>query len=378
MARAAAVAVLAALGLSLPGTANAAWSQPFSFSSSVAGDVGPPTAAVSASGAVATAYTVAGVGAFEVRRGTAPQQIAGAASVLDVAFAGSSLVALVRDSAGNVSVVSSGARRTLVRGVSATAAGRLVALRGGLLAAVASEEGVWVSQSHGARFGRVRRLAGAGAAPQALAAGVGLRGGAIVAWAAPKGGAGGGAGRVVVASGSGLRPHTVYSAAGQHAIDQVAVAGATVAWSESWFDPGGAYRSVLRVRDLSARRVGTLAAAGTLASDPTLAGDQLVAWKACTRGGGCSVFAGKPFGHSARLGSIDVSEDPAGAAGSKGSRLLGWISGGRVMAASSGRTAVVSPPSAASDLALAFGPGKTAVAAWVAGNSVMGAAYQAG
>ena len=122
-----------------------------------------------------------------------------------------------------------------------------------MLAAVATERGVWVVQSAKAnRFGAQHLLTRGGQMPETLdAAWLGGES-SIVAWTSANGIAGQAAPRSIsyaLGSKTGA-PHGVKTAVtvpAGHRIDELGVAarggGATVAWVESWYDKGGAYHS---------------------------------------------------------------------------------------------------------------------------------------
>jgi hypothetical protein len=171
-----------------------------------------------------------------------------------------------------------------------------------------------------------------------------------------------------------------------------------LAWVESWFDSKGRFHSQARVADLvGAARPRTISAPDEIAAGVTVAGDtggdEAVAYKACSTIGTCSVAAalrpaGGHFEKRRLLGSVDAAQPPALAMSSRGEALLGWIRHGHVFAASGrsgagrfGRTQLVSNTSFGSDLALAFGPGRAAIAAWIQGSlapSLYGAVYRVG
>jgi hypothetical protein len=126
----------------------------------------------------------------------------------------------------------------------------------------------------------------------------------------------------------------------------------------------------------------------SFATDPS--GAQVLAWKACDLAGSCRVEtvvkdAGGRFRDPLSLGRIDPAATPAAAVSSKGVGLVGWISGGRVLAAARGRgarrfapTRVVSGTTSAMDLTLGFGP-SGALAGWSEGTfteTVMGALFK--
>jgi hypothetical protein len=126
----------------------------------------------------------------------------------------------------------------------------------------------------------------------------------------------------------------------------------------------------------------------SFATDPS--GAQVLAWKACDLAGSCRVEAavkdaGGRFSAPISLGRIDPAATPAAAVSSKGVGLVGWISGGRVLAAARGHgarrfapTRIVSGTTSAMDLTLGFGP-SGALAGWSEGTfteTVMGALFK--
>jgi hypothetical protein len=118
----------------------------------------------------------------------------------------------------------------------------------------------------------------------------------------------------------------------------------------------------------------------------------VLAWAGCTLQGSCSVRAvsrpaGGAFGVPLKLGSIDSSQAPEVTMSSTGGALVGWIDHGQVRVAAHdprrsrfGSPVTIAGSTLASDLALAFGPKRNALAAWTQGDlapELMGAAYSA-
>jgi hypothetical protein len=296
--------------------------------------------------------------------------------------------------------------RTLVGGLAGATQGRLLVLKNGaMLAAVATERGVWVVQSAKSnRFGSQHLLTHGGQMPEALdAAWLGAQS-TIVAWTAATGVAGQAAPRSIsYALGSKTRaPHGVKTAVtipAGHRINELAVAarhgGATAAWVESWNDKPGAYHSMVRAMDIAPHAmVRNLSPANRLASGLSfagdLAGDQEVAWVSCTLQVACQTQAdgrgaNGSFGAVRTLGSIDGSQEPAAAVGPHGQALVGWVRGGKPVAATAssaggrfGTPVSLSSTTFALDVTVAFGPGGGGLAAWTQGTlnpSVVGAAY---
>jgi hypothetical protein len=263
-----------------------------------------------------------------------------------------------------------------------------------MLAAIASGAGAWVAQSTAVgRFRSPHALTSSSVSPQTVA-GAGLKNGhSGVAWTqtasaqsnVPATG-------IFLATGSATRApragRLMLSLPAGHGIDELALAGgtagATAAWTESWFDRFGTYHAEVAVADLLGRvRARTFEVRGQLASGVTLAadakGDQVLAWKSCDALGLCSVravsrAAGRRFGVAQRLGTIDTGEDPAAAVAPDGEALVGWSAGGRVLVADRrgaggrfGRPHTVSGIPGASAVAVAFGPSDQALVAWTQG-----------
>jgi hypothetical protein len=416
--------VIAASG-ALAAAALSDWSRPFRVSSPRTLDILPTKLSISAADQAAIAYAVqdednaARSSAFAVMRLANGRllrtwRVPDSQEVLDLAFVGDSLELLTGTSqarpccttVGVATIAHSSIRRpqTIVRGLTGATLGRLVALpRGGLLAAVATGRGIWVTQANrGHRFGAARQLAAAGSQPRALVATNLPDGGGIVAWAADERQAP--ARTIWVAYGSPRNApahrRVALRVAPGHEIDELAIAAGkrapVLAWIESWFDSRGRYHSQPAVAALSAApRPRYLAVAGQLASDLAVAGnqagDQVVAWNSCTADGACTLRSSQRrarggFGAPQRVAAVDPSQTPAVAVGSGGQALVGWIAHGHVFAATRvrrsgafGRIREVSATSFASDLALAFGPAGRALAAWTQGTfepSVVGAAWR--
>jgi hypothetical protein len=423
------LALLPAAGL--PAVAHASWSAPFEFAKPGTLDVVAPVLAISGSGAAAAAFGIQDVdrpgvsqGYVTLRAGGAgrapgnPIAISGAQQILDATYDGGSLELLTGaapsdqtccSSAQAVQVSPGGAvghPRTLVGGLTGAAQGRLLTLgNGAMVAAVATERGVWVIQSGKAnRFGAQHLLTHGGQMPEALdAAWLGGES-SIVAWTAARGVAGQAAPRSISYA-LGARTHapravkTAVTVPAGHRIDELAVAarhgGATAAWVESWSDKHNAYHSVVRATDIVPHAtVRTLSSANRLASGLGFAGDgagdQEVAWESCTFQAACQTQAdGRgakgSFGAIRTLGSIDASQQPAVAVGPHGRALVGWVRGGRPVAATAssaggrfGGASNLSSTTFAFDLTLAFGAQGGGLAAWTQGTlnpSVVGAAY---
>jgi len=418
--------LLAALSAALAEPAWAGWSRPAQFAPSVSLDILGPQLAFSPGGTAGMAFTVqdednpATSSPFAVWRTASgklsePRQIPGAGEVLGLAWFGRSLQLLVGDSpvgqtccstAGVVGLSASGrfgAPKRLASGLAGATAGQLVGLGHRMLAAVATERGVWIGQTGSSGRWSTHRLAGAGAEPQGLDATALPHGRTAVAWVGGSANAVGSR-SIYVANGASTsaprRSHAAITVPASDGIDEMGIAagpgGATAAWIESWYDRRGNYHSVVVTADLAhARRTTTFAVPGTMASGLTFGadgqGDQVIAWKACTWNATCSVRAvvrsgGKSFGRPLRLGSIDATEAPTVAFSPSGDALAGWTGSGHVMAAELRPRAsrflsahVVSSTVYASNLSLTFGPAGAAIAAWSQGTfapDVVGAVFR--
>jgi hypothetical protein len=430
------------------GPASAAgWGRPFQIAAPVLRDVIPAEIGFSPAGDAAVVFGAqdeddpASSDAFVALRSAArkgglaagksgrPRQVPGAQQILDLAYDGTSLELLAGESPPGESCCSSvhalawagsgrfRSSRQLVAGLAGATLARLVNLPGRLLAAIATERGVWVSQTPAAQpdgtqtaatrgFGAAKRLAPANELPQALDATSVAGRQSILAWTARTGqSTEPGPRTLYVSTGSpGRAPARVRAAIVVplgHSIDELALAAGpsapTVAWIESWYDVLGGYHSQAVVADLARTvRPRTLSPAGELASGLALAGDargdQALSWKACTSTAACAVRAAlRPargrFTRVQRLGAVDASQVPAITIAPTGEALLGWIDQGHVLAAQApragghfGSAQTVSRTNYAADLALAFGPAGEALAVWTQGTlaeSVIGAVDRA-
>jgi hypothetical protein len=423
VARAAALALLATLALA-PAAAAAGWGRPFRLAQPVALDVTDADVAFAPTGASTLSYTVqnaddpATAKAFTVARSargtlSKPKQLKGVQQVLDLAYDAQGLELLAGTSAKGQDCCSTaetlrwtggrvGSPHKLVGGLAGPALGRLLTLPDRLVAAVATERGVWVSQSSKAdRFGSARRLTPSSALPESLDATTLSGGRSVFVWTARPDPASLAPTQIFLSSGSQkLAPHSaraVITVPGDHRIDELAVArgpsSPTVAWVESWFDATGAYHSQVFAADIRATaRPRPLSTPGELAAGLSFAadaqGDQALSWKGCTALGTCEVRAvhraarGR-FSAVAQLGGIDSSQTPAVAISTRGLTALVWVAQGHVIASEAGRTAsgfarprLVSATNFAADITLAFGPKTQALAAWTQGTlnqSVVGA-----
>ncbi|HET7051856.1 MAG TPA: hypothetical protein VFI54_26535 [Solirubrobacteraceae bacterium] len=431
LARPAALALLAfALALAVAAPAQAGWQAPFRVAGPYSIDVLPIQMAFSAGGQTALGYDVfnedraltsQGYAAISGKNGRpgSPVRVPDTQEVLDLAFDGSDLNLLIGTSPALRPCCSS-ARLVKIAGgklqrprlifprLTGATVGRLISLPGSrLLSSVATAQAVWTEltddKGHPAP---ARLLTPKTAAPQTLGATV-LRGNrTVLAWTAaagPPAPSTAGPTGIMVADGTATRaprgPHLAVKVPTGHQIDELAVGGGssqgTVAWIESWNDSAGALHSEPVVSDLG-RRIhartfelpGLIASGLSFATDPS--GAQVLAWKACDLAGSCRVEtvakdAGGRFSDPISLGRIDPAATLAAAVSAKGVGLVGWISGGRVLAAARGRrarrfgpTRVVSRTTSAMDLTLGFGA-SGALAAWSEGTfteTVMGALFK--
>jgi hypothetical protein len=423
VARAAAVALAAAaLAGALASAANAGWGKPRWLVGPQSDDVLPAQVAVSASSSavsfgVQNPDTPQNGRAFIAERSASgrlsgPRRVTGALAVLDLAYQGSTLELLTGSSPsgrGCCATVQAmpvpgsqfGRPTTLIRGLTGTTDGELVPLAagapgkhvGGMLAAVATQRGVWVTQTNAnGKFTPALRLRFTGA-PADVAAAAMPGGGGAVAWSVATGGYEAQPEQILFATGSSTsapsRVRVAVTVPAGHSIDQLALepgaGGPTLAWVESWYDALGDFHSAVEVRDLTGSApVETVSPSFELASDlafaANAAGDQVLAYDGCSASGACVARAaarrpGRPFGGALYLGAADPSQAVAAAISSKGQALVGWVEGGHVLAAAHqlraarfGRAQVVSGTMYAADLTLAFGPGRDALAAWTQGT----------
>jgi hypothetical protein len=412
LARAAALAlVVLALGAVAASPANARWSHPLRLAGPVSLDIRTPIASLSGSGAAGIAYTVqdsdapATQTAYAVWRRahggiSKAYAVPGSKQVLASAFQGATVELLTGSAAASDSCCSSagvirmgaggrfGRLHTFVTGLGGATVGDMVTLGRRMLAAVATERGVWASQSNpSGSFAKAHRIAGGRSAPASLGAAA-VSGGTAVAWAGGKQSAVGPR-SVYIATGktseAPRRARTALTVAGTDGIDEVGVAGgrggATLAWIDSYYDHKGNYRSGVRAADVAhMKKVTNLQIAGVMASGLTIAadahGNEVLSWKTCSWSGSCSVqasvrSAGKAFGRPARLGSIDAGEVPALAVAPGGQTLVSWITGGHVLASSLsphstrfGKAVTVSSTVYAADVTVAFRSNGQAIAVW--------------
>jgi hypothetical protein len=419
-----------ALALAVAAPARAGWQAPFRVAGPYSLDVAPAQMAFSASGQTALGYDVfnedrsissQGFAAISGKNGRpgSPVRVPDTQQVLDLAFDGSDLNLLIGtspalrpccSSARLVKVANGKPQRPrlIFRRLTGATVGRLVALSGGrLLSSVATAQAVWTElTADKGDPGPERLLTPSTAVPQTLSATV-LRGNhTVLAWTAtggPPAPSTVGPGGIMVADGTATRaprrPHLAVKVGAGHQIDELAIgrgsSQGTAAWIESWNDSTGRLHSAVFVADLG-RRVharsfeipGLLASGLSFATDPS--GAQALAWKVCDLPGSCRVETavkdgGGRFGAPFSPGRIDAAATPSAAVSPKGVDVVGWIDGGRVLAAARARrarrfapTRVVSGTSSAMDLTLGFGP-SGALAAWSEGTfteTVMGAVFK--
>ncbi len=415
---------MASLAGALAPAASAGWGKPHWLVGPQADDVQPAQVAFSATGEGAIAFgvqdpdTPQSAQAYIALRSNAgavskPRRVPGALAILGLAYQGSSLELLTgsspkgRGCCATVQVVPmSGSRpgppATLVRGLTGRTDGVLVPLiatrqakgPAGMLAAVATERGVWVAQTNAkGKFTAARRMSSSGA-PTDLAVAPVPGGGADVAWTVATGGYNAQPQQILVATGTSTsapaRARVAVTVPAGHSIDELALepgaGGPTLAWVESWNDGLGKFHSDLEIRDLTgSKQVYTVSPSFELASDLAFAadssGDQVLAYDGCSTSGACvaraAVRQGRhPFAGARYLGSVDPSQPVAAAISSQGEALVGWISpGGGVVAAAHaphaarfGRSRLVAATSYAADLTIAFGAGRRALAAWTQGS----------
>ncbi len=393
------------------------WTRPFRISSPVSLDLLPAQVATSAGGAAGigyaaedvddTALSQALVSSGSAGGGFGPSvPIPGAQQALALAYRDRDLWLLAGASEAGQSCCSSvlavgpsrggslGPRRTLLSGLAGATAARLLPIPGRLLAVIATERGIWASQSGpgGGGFPAPHRLSGARELPQSMDA-VALAGGrTAIAWTARSDAVTAPGPRTLyLARGSLRRPpgsgRVLLTVARGHEIDELALAdrGArgTVAWVESWYDRTGRYHSQVRVSDLGARlRPRSVSSSRELAAGIGFAGlddgTQILGWKGCTSAGSCSVRAmlrppRRGFGPVREPGPVDAAQTPAVTLTARREAEVGWVSYGHVFAAAGSGTRL-SPPHAvaatsfATDLALAGAPNDQALAVWTQGT----------
>jgi hypothetical protein len=408
-------AIWSAFALLAP-AAQAHWSAPFDLAAPQTLDVLPPQLALAGDGSAAAAFGFQDVDvpgsaqAYVSLRTpggaiTGPQAIAPARQILDLTYDGRTLELLSGSSPAGQTCCSAaqaialgaggapGAPRTLVGGLAGATIGHLATLPDGqMLAAVATERGVWVVQSsRGDSFGGQHLLTGAGQVPETLAVTALGGGSSLVAWTAARAGADP---RTVIGAIGSRRaaPHrarTLITVPRGHRVDEIGLARrggqATVAWIESWYDARGAYHSVVQAADLAPHaQARTLSPAGGLASGLQFggdaAGDQVASWESCPLDDACTADAavrrrGGAFGPARSLGAVDADQAPALAVGPGGRAVVAWIHRGNPMAATQatpgrgfGGAVELSRAGYALDITVAAGRGRQAEVAWSQGT----------
>jgi hypothetical protein len=420
------VAFLLALGATLLAAAApalaAGWGKPFQFQKPGTSDALAPQLAFAPGGASAAAFGTLQVdvpGSAQAQYTTrtrgghvgSVRNVPGARRVLALTYDGPQLELLAGTSGKGqdccsaveaIRVGSGGAPQRpqrLVGGLSGFTQGSLVTLAGGrMLAAIATERGVWVSQSAKSdQFG----------AQSMDAAWLG-KDDSVVAWTAGSGNVAGATvpRQILIAEGSSggapKRAHVAITVPPGHRVDQLSAAGsakgATLAWIESWYDKRGAYHSQVEVADVGDigshppphPSVRALSPSGRIASGLTLvadtAGDQGATWESCTSAGACTVqgagrAAGGSFSGAHTLGPIDPSQQPSLAISPSGQLIAGWEQGGHPVASVGfGKPQVLSSTTYAYAVTVAYGPRRAALATWDQGTlnpSVVAVAYRA-
>jgi hypothetical protein len=336
-----------------------------------------------------------------------PRRLTGAREVLGLAYAGSALELLTGSSPSGLDCCSAtqavrvsaggavGRAQTLVGGLAGAPIGQLVALADGrIVAAVATERGVWTLQSgKSGRFGGQHRLTGASQSPVSVSATATGGDGSVIAWTSASGPPGSADPRTIYYAqgsqqGGPSKVHTLLQIPPGHRIDQLQVvrrgSSATAAWLESWFDSRGNYHSQVRAADFATHpMVRDLSPAGAMAAGLSFAGNaagaQAAAFQLCNSGGSCTLHAatrgsGSRFGPSAGLGAMDAPESPAVAVGPRGQTVLGWVRSGQPVAAVGsagghfGATRTLSSTAFAADITVAWGPRANVLAAWTQGT----------
>ena len=418
------------MALSVAAPAQAGWQAPFRVAGPYSLDVQPMQTAFAAGGQTALGFNVfnedraltsQGYAAISGKNGRpgAPVRVPDTQEVLDLVFDGTDLDLLIGtspalrpccSSARLVKIAGGKPQRSrlIFRRLTGATVGQLVALPGNrLLSSVATPQAVWTELTGDkGRPAPARLLTPKTAAPQTLGATV-LRGNhTVLAWTAaagPPAPSTVGPAGIMVADGTATsaprRAHLALKVGTGHQVDELALgrgsSQGTVAWIESWNDSAGRLHSEPAVADLGRSvHARTFELPGLIASGLSFATDasgaQVLAWKACDLSGSCRVEtvvkdAGGRFSDPLSLGRIDPAATPAAAVSSKGVGLVGWISGGRVLAVARGRGArrfaparVVSGTTSAMDLTLGFGP-SGALAGWSEGTfteTVMGALFK--
>lgn len=422
MRRSLPIALAVLLGGTVP-VAQARWSRPFSIAAPLGSDLTPAQLGIApAGGAAAVGYgaTLAGnpssatarVVLLSARgRPVARRAVAGADQVLAAAYpspparplllAGTAVAGFACCSAVEAVTMTPAGRvlraPTIVSGLGGAVQARLVLLTRGVLAAVATADGVWVSAApRGGVMPSARRLTGPSGAPPLLAATALPAGGSLVAWSSTVGGGRPPAAgeQIHVAGGTGgrapRRSRVLVTVPPGASLDSLSVAprgsGATVAWTESGYSASGARFSLVFTADLHGTAAAPAAVSSSAASAAAASlvadrrGDQLLAWQSCDDYGGCGTEVaqrapGGAWGSVRTLGAGNPGQPPVAAASADGPAVVAWVSpGGRVAAAATeGASGAVGPVTAvgsagpAADVTLAAGVRGDALAVWTQG-----------
>jgi hypothetical protein len=345
----------------------------------------------------------------------APTPIPGVQQVLALAYLGRTLALLVGASPRGLRCCSrievllrrggrAVSRQLLLRRLAGPALGTLLVIHGGLVAAIASAQGVWDDRSTGdGRFGAPRRLWGGSSAPGALAAAAPDPQASALAFSARTSPFGAPDEILTAVAGGARAPagaHVRVRAPAGGEIDELALAGAhgsaTLAWVQSGLDSSGAYASQVYATQLTATGPAqAISAPGQLASGLSLAsngeGAAVLAYRSCARTGACELEAAlrrqarRGFGPAQALGPIDPTQVPATTISRRGQALVGFVS------TSGDPLAVTAAPGArlfglahrlarvgdAAQVTLSFDPaGEAALAVWTQGigaQSLVGA-----
>ena len=422
------IAALLAVGAVAPAAASAAggFSSPFTISQPVANDLIGVQLAFASGNEVAAAFGIDNEDSSETSTGLlslqpaggrfgAPRTIADAQQVLALAYGAGQLELLTGNSpagdpccsavlAAPVRGTHVGNRHTLLDGLSGTTDAVLLGVQNRLVAALATEHGVWAAQTDSqGHWGPTHSLNIHRSWPQQLAATTLADDRTIVVWTALASQFAPGPTSIYLAAGNpGGAPshaHVTLAVPAGHTIDELQVAAhndnPTVAWIESWYDATGAFHSQAYAEDLSgARREQALSSPSQLASGLALAsgatGAEAVAFRTCATDGTCVLHAAlrrtRDFGPFSTLGPIDPTQTPLVAVGSTGGAAIGWINAGSPVAATAapgaasfGPSVTVSGTAYASNLALAFNQsGSGGLIAWTQGTfnqSIVGARF---
>jgi hypothetical protein len=422
------VFIAALIVVASPACASAAggFSPPFTISRPIANDLIGVQLAFTSGNEVAAAFGIDNEDSSETSTGLlsvqpaggrfgAPRTILDAQQVLALAYGANTLELLTGNSpagdpccsavlAAPVTGEHVGNRHTLLDGLSGNTDAVLLGDHNRLVAALATEHGVWTAQTDPqGHWGPTRSLNIHRSWPQQLAATTLADGRTILVWTALASQFAPGPTSISLAAGDSggapSHPHITLGVAAGHTIDELRVAARgstpTVAWIESWYDATGAFHSQAYAEDLGgARREQALSSPSQLASGLALAsgptGAEAVAFRTCGSDGTCVLHAAlrrrRGFGPFSTLGAIDPTQTPVVAVGSTGGAAIGWIDAGSPVAATAalgapsfGPPVTASETTYASNLTLAFNQAGTGgLVAWTQGTfnqSIIGARY---